>query len=506
MPLTTERSGRFQSATAFYAGGRDYQLAPFRFTRLPSIPGKVLLVNEIGEFAFLEERDFGRLCKNELDAAEDLYLDLRSKHFLLDGYASAYWPYAVSQYRTRKNFISGGPALHIVVVTLRCDHSCPYCQVSRQAPEASKFDMSAETANHVVDRILESPANELKIEFQGGESLLGFERIRQLTDALEQRAIKSGKRLEFVVASTLNSLTEDQLSFFREHRFSLSTSIDGPAWLHNRNRPKRGRNSYELTVAGIERARAALGHESVSALVTLTRDSLGHPEAIIDTYVELGFPSVFLRPLSQYGFARKTYERIGYTQAEFLEFYDRALSHIVKLNLDGIRIEEVYAAILMKKILTPYATGYVDLSSPTGAMLGALVYNYEGGVYASDEGRMLAEVGDFTFRLGSVTQSRTELFASATAQAILKAGIAESLPGCSDCAFVPYCGADPVGNHAESGTLIGDRRTSSFCSRHTGLFQRLFAHLAKPDSDTAQLLSAWAFGKPFLTNRDQRAA
>jgi hypothetical protein len=34
--------------------------------------------------------------------------------------------------------------------------------------------------------------------------------------------------------------------------------------------------------------------------------------------------------------------------------------------------------------------------------IGALVYNYDGDIYASDEGRMLAEMGDRTFRLGSV--------------------------------------------------------------------------------------------------------
>ena len=46
--------------------------------------------------------------------------------------------------------------------------------------------------------------------------------------------------------------------------------------------------------------------------------------------------------------------------------------------------------------------GYVDLQSPSGLGLSVLVYNYDGDVYASDEGRMLAEVGDKTFRLGNV--------------------------------------------------------------------------------------------------------
>ena len=31
-----------------------------------------------------------------------------------------------------------------------------------------------------------------------------------------------------------------------------------------------------------------------------------------------------------------------------------------------------------------------------------LVYNYDGDVYASDEGRMLAEMNDDTFKIGNV--------------------------------------------------------------------------------------------------------
>ncbi len=51
-------------------------------------------------------------------------------------------------------------------------------------------------------------------------------------------------------------------------------------------------------------------------------------------------------------------------------------------------------------MLTNDDPGYVDLTSPAGIGIGAIVYNYDGDVYASDEGRMLAEMGDTTFRLG----------------------------------------------------------------------------------------------------------
>src|SRR3546814_3005246 len=57
--------------------------------------------------------------------------------------------------------------------------------------------------------------------------------------------------------------------------------------------------------------------------------------------------------------------------------------------------------------------GYVDLTSPAGIGIGAIVYNYDGAVYASDEARMLAEMGDMKFKLGQLNQnSYEEIFLS----------------------------------------------------------------------------------------------
>lgn len=487
---------RFLPPEAFRAVDGEYQIAPFRFARVPGV-SEVLLVNEVGEFHFLEQGAFTTFCQGKLEHSGDTYLDLRSKHFLLDGHAASYWPYAVSQYRTRKDFLRGGPALHIFVVTLRCHHSCPYCQVSRQTTDMTSFDMSAETASRAIDRLFEAPARELKVEFQGGEPLLAFSRVQSVVEEIEARNREEGRHIEYVIASTLNDITSEQLDFCRKYRVNLSTSIDGPEDLHNRNRPRRGRDSFQRTVAGIRAVREALGNESVSALTTITREGLNAPEAIIDTYVSLGFSSIFLRPLSPYGFARLTRDRVGYTVQEFLAFYDRALSHLIRLNLEGVYIEESYTTLLLQHILTPFPTGYVDLRSPAGAALGALVYNYDGGIYASDEGRMLAETGDQTFRLGTVAQNYQELMRSPCAQSLVEAGIAESLPGCSDCAFLPYCGADPVFHYAEQGDLRGYRSTSAFCEKQTAMFHRLFQFLREPRSETMRVLTSWLSRRPF---------
>jgi uncharacterized protein len=102
------------------------------------------------------------------------------------------------------------------------------------------------------------------------------------------------------------------------------------------------------------------------------------------------------RNSSPYGFAVKTKQFDKYGSQEWLKFYERGLRYILEVNKNGRHFPEFYASLLLKRLLTDVPIGYVDLRSPAGIGLGALVYNYDGRVFASDEGRMLAEMGDRT--------------------------------------------------------------------------------------------------------------
>jgi len=117
-------------------------------------------------------------------------------------------------------------------------------------------------------------------------------------------------------------------------------------------------------------------------------------QQLIDEYVRQSFHTIFLRPISPYGFAIKSSHRTGYQMDAFLDFYLAGLDHIFEINKKGYNLVEIYTKILLQKILTPEGTGYVDLQSPSGAGLNVLVYNYDGDVYATDESRMLAEMGE----------------------------------------------------------------------------------------------------------------
>lgn len=446
------------------------------------------MVNAGGEYILTDRETVGDLICHKLLPEHPQFDDFEGRQFIATSAPETAIGLLATQYRTRMARIADFTSLHMFVVTLRCDHSCQYCQVSRVSEDRSSFDMTPEIADKALAHVFHSPSPNIKIEFQGGESLLNFDLIRYVITRAEE--LKDGRDLQFVIATNLAYLTDEMLEFCRYRPVYFSTSLDGPASIHNTNRPRPGKDSYEKAIDGICRVRAALGPERVSALMTSTAESLKHPESIVDEYVAQGFESIFLRHISPYGFAVRRHARLGYETDTFLDFYKRALRHIIKINQSGRFLVEAYSALLLTRILTSYPTGYVDLQSPAGIGISAIIYNYNGKVYSADEGRMLAEMGDETFCMGHVDDSYEKLFLESDLLPQLYDSMVETVPMCADCAFQLYCGTDPVFHHASQGDYVGHRPTSSFCRRNMEVMRHII-QLLEDDPEAARVLRSW---------------
>ncbi len=489
--VTAKPNRKFKTSETYDLSAGDYFLLPFRFHRLTE--EKEVIVNEIGDHLVVPNGTTQKIILKQLSktADTDLYADLISSAFISEQRIPPLIDVLATRYRTKKSFLDGFTSLHLFVITLRCEHTCHYCQVSRVTADKGAFDMSTNHIHKGIDMMLRSPNKFLTMEFQGGEALLAFDKIVYAIERTKDLAAKLDKVMTYVICTNLAVLDEDMLAYCKENNVLLSTSLDGPDYVHNQNRRRPGNNSYELTIRGLAMARKAIGHGNVSALMTATNLSLDHPIEIVNEYYKLGFRNIFLRPISPYGFALKNEKKNKYAMEKFLHFYKIALEHIISINLKGEYFREDYATIILKKILTPFPVGYVDLNSPSGSITNAVVFNYDGAVYASDESRMLAESKDFTFRLGHLDEhSYEELFYGEKVQELADVLCNESLPGCSDCAFQSYCGSDPVHNHATQGDICGYRPTSTFCQKNMEIIRHLLL-LMDEDPKIKRVFETW---------------
>ncbi|MFK7779757.1 MAG: His-Xaa-Ser system radical SAM maturase HxsB [Candidatus Gracilibacteria bacterium] len=481
---------QFKDLSFYSSDSNEYNLFPFNFNRLNE---EIVLTNDTGEFVICSDYELRNLVKKELSIEnnKDLFLELLNKQFIYMTRDREAINRKAVKYRTKKQFLYTGAVLLVFVVTTRCQHKCHYCQITPQSTKAIEFDMTEEIAEKSVIIAMQSPAKSITIEFQGGETLLAFNIVKFIVQYAKQLNETIGKNIEFVLATSLVDITREQLEFIKEHNILLSTSLDGPEDLHNTNRPIHSENTYKKFIEGFNLSKEYVG-DTISPLLTISKNSLSRIEDIIKEYQKIGKNSISLRALSPYGFAVKTMSKIGYSEQEYIKFYLNALDYIIDMNLDGTYFREEYATLLLRRILTPYSTGYVDLQSPSGAGVNALVFHYNGEIYPADEARMLAEMGDKNFLLGNVSDNTyKDIINKPKLQLIIQDSCAESLTNCSECAYLPYCGCDPLFNYVTQKDHYGHRPTSDFCYKQMSIYNYLFSYIKNKDKKVLDIFWAW---------------
>lgn len=468
------------------------RLGPFNFRRLDG--GPWLLTNDFGRHMFLEDAEFRRFVEGGVKDEEPLARRLCEGGFVNDRMD---FPALAKGWADRTAFQrTPGPILHEFVVTLRCNLACRYCHSSVVDPSRTDTDMTPETARKSVDFMFSTPNPALAVEFQGGEPLLNWPVVKFVTLYARQRAALTGRKLTVSLVSNFSLLNDERLDFLLENYVSLCTSLDGPPEVHDRNRPLLGGGpSQKSVVAWLKRVRERAagkdgrGYYKPGALMTTTRFSFGHVPAIVSLYEELGMESIFVRKLSPIGYAKRVWGEVGYGPEEFAEFYEGMLDEIINRSRAGSPIMERWALVCLSKILDNNDPGYMDLRSPTGAVLGCLAYNYDGRLFSSDEGRMVDHTGDPTFEVGTVDSAWDDVLGHPTTRALVHASTLENQPMCSQCAYKPWCGVEPVYNYETQGNIFGRVPESGWCRTYMGIFDVLMRKLRDPGS--RKVLESW---------------
>lgn len=465
-----------------------YYLLPFHFQ---PIGNKEILTNDLGDYLIVPRGSVQRIINREVAPEENLYKDLSASFFISETPVPHLLDNMATRLATRKSFLDGFTALHIFVMTLRCNQNCIYCQASSRDSSLKGCDIKESDLMMAVDLMFRSPAKHLTMEFQGGEPTLVSHLIQKAILYTEHKNQTECRKITYVICSNSVNVSDEFLDFCRQYNVVFSTSLDGPEYLHNHNRGKT--DSYQKVIAGIAKIRSSLGADKVSALMTTSEDSLRYPREIVDAYRQNGFHSVFLRALNPYGLARENNDWSAYFDA-FVEFYKKALEYILELNKQGEGFVEEFTALILRKILTPFPIGFVDLQTPAGIINGVIVYNYDGYVYASDESRMLAETGDYTFRLGKISDKYEDLFYGRKAQELSRIWSTECIAGCSECAYQSICGADPVRNYSTQGDSYGYRPGSTICRKNKAIIEYIFKLLDERTEEVLPIFMNWISG------------
>ncbi|MFT4304383.1 MAG: His-Xaa-Ser system radical SAM maturase HxsB [Candidatus Woesearchaeota archaeon] len=464
-------------------------LLPYRFQK---IDNKYLVTSEYFDWIFLDQEEFRNLQEENITNNHNLYEKLKSENFIIESSTQA--DYLMQRAKRNMNILFNGPSLHIIVLSKRCPQACGYCHSAASLHlNKNKFDLSKENAEKFIDIIMTTPNNKITIEFQGGEPLLRIDLIKHIYNYTENLNKKYKKDIRYTLTTNLQLMTDEILTYFKKNNIYVCTSLDGPAYIHDKNRPNMSKDSsHQKTIEWIKKARTK--GMFFGALTTISKTSLSFSKEIIDEYVKLGYTEIHLRELNFLGRAVGTWKNIGYTAEDYIEFWKKSMDYILELNKKGIFMTERTSIIILEKLILKREANYVDLISTGASIIGQLSYNYDGNIYTCDEGRM---INDDMFLVGDVdSKSIPEIISKQKSINLISASINDTY-FCDYCAFKPYCGLSQEANYQETGVPISDVLNTSKCKIMMEIFTYIFRKLQ--DNKTRKIFESWILNKNYTT-------
>ncbi|OBU11282.1 His-Xaa-Ser system radical SAM maturase HxsB [Morganella psychrotolerans] len=460
-------------------------LLPFNFNRIDD--KYIFISNPAGFSMVINDNDLNDLVSDGKTQDALVNAELESKFFISDDVFTAEKMHASALGKKLSAEMKFGP-IFMIVPTLRCDHTCKYCQVSRASLNSADNDLPESAVPQIISVIKKLSSKPFKIEIQGGEPLIRFDLIEYI---YQEAVLQLGEgSFELIIATSLSLLNDHMITWSENKPVYYSVSLDGNEFIHNKNRLLPDGNSFKLATDNIKRLQDSIGRDRVSTITTVTKALLSQPGALLDVHNELGITDIFIRPISPYGFAKKKDE---YSIDEYMHFYRELLDLIIDYNKNGICFVEHSAAIHIKRLNNPMFCGYADLKSPGGVIFNSLLFNYDGKLYGSDESRMLQKVHpEIDFSVGDI--NNLSFSANPIYQHILSNSFNITQTACNTCAYQPFCGVDPCQNISRFGEPVGNKSMSRFCAYHKGLFSLLIQKMNQNSDDAEiEILKGWSY-------------
>jgi uncharacterized protein len=149
------------------------------------------------------------------------------------------------------------PAFHVLIKPTGaiCNLDCKYCFFlsKEMLYPGSRFQMAEDLLATYLKQLLESHrASEVDVAWQGGEpTLMGLGFFQRSVD-LVNRLKRPDQRIQYTIQTNGTLLDDKWCAFFKENKFLVGLSVDGPKHLHDVYRVnKGGAGSFDQVMRGL---------------------------------------------------------------------------------------------------------------------------------------------------------------------------------------------------------------------------------------------------------------
>lgn len=187
-------------------------------------------------------------------------------------------------------------ANYIIYLTLDCNFSCYYCFEKAKRISISKTNKTSleKFINLQIPRL-----NKFTIRWSGGEPLLQWNMIKELSEGFIKISNKNRVKYEASMATNGYFLTEEIARDLKRYQIkNLTITIDGPSYWHNKVRNDNNQNSFSKIVSNIK---IAVNYAKIIVRINFDKRNIGLFEELIKEFEHNKLPknkiTLYLKPI-----------------------------------------------------------------------------------------------------------------------------------------------------------------------------------------------------------------
>lgn len=355
--------------------------------------------------------------------------------------------------------------LIVIQPTSFCNISCKYCYLPIIARSTSQR-MSIDVLEHIFRGVLSSELISDPIEFlyHKGEPLVvpkefyrsGFERLRNLN-------LDYGRSFTHHFQTNGTLIDEEWATIFKEYNVRVGVSIDGPDFIHDRNRVTR---SNKPTHTAVMQGIAWLQKVDVefTVIMVLTLGALDYPDEIYDFFTSNGIRSIGFN-IDEFGAnAGFVSSYITSTAIQKYKHFMRRFMHLVDAGGGTLQVREFKKVI---SAMIALSNGTMDAYHSTNVPFKIITFDTLGNysTFCPElSGIVSAEYDNFV--MGNIFSQRIDdMLLHANFQRINHA-IQAGVRACRNtCSYWTFCGGGtPSNKYYELGDLSATE--TLYCKIH----------------------------------------
>ncbi len=180
-----------------------------------------------------------------------------------------------------------------------CNLRCKYCFADTGEFHGGRCLMSAETGKKAIDFVIKSSGarKNIEIDYFGGEPLMNFGVVREITEYAKAEGEKHGKNFRFTVTTNGILLNEDIKKYINENMSNVVLSIDGTKETNDRMRYRvDGSGSYDSIVPKFQDLAESRNQDRYYVRGTFTAYNKDFAKDVIHL-ADLGFKQTSVEPV-----------------------------------------------------------------------------------------------------------------------------------------------------------------------------------------------------------------